>query len=369
MNRRTRSRREVAELRLTKEMAEGAATKLLRAAGVPEEQARTAAGHLVQADLRGVETHGLIRMRPYIDRIRKGYLETEVEPEVVEDGPAIALVDGHHGLGQVNGDFAMRLAVRKAKEIGVGAVTVRRSSHFGTAASYVMIATEAGCVGVATTNAAPLLAPTGGTERRVGNNPLGIGAPTNEGFPAILDMAMSAVSAWRIRMAAERGEEIPPEWAYDKDGLPTTDAYAAYQGGGLLRPVGDHKGVGLALMMDALSGVLSGGGFGTQIKRLDEEGYLETCHFFLALDITRFISLESFLERMGRLAEEVHGTPTRDGADRPMLPGEREARVETERREHGIPYSPQVYEPLLELASELGVELPELASSARQETG
>lgn len=348
----------MAEIQLARETAEEVARRLFHVVEVPEAASRTAARHLVEADLRGVETHGLVRLPLYVNRIRAGYLNAKAEPEIVEDGPATAVVDGHHGLGQVNGDFAMRLAVEKAREIGVGAVAVRNSSHFGAAASYAILAADSGCLGLATTNSAPLLAPVGGLERRVGNNPLAIAAPSGEGFPVVLDIAMSAVAAWRIRMATERGEKIPPDWAFDKRGEPTTDAYAAFQGGGLLRPLGDHKGVGLALMMDVLSGILSGGGFGTGVRRLDQPGYLNTSHFFLAINISRFMEPETFTARMSELAREFYNTPTREGVEKVLLPGELEARIQARRMKHGIPYRLQIYEPILELAGELGVKLP-----------
>lgn len=356
------------EFRVTRGAAEGATAALFEAVGMPRESSRSAAGHMVLADLRGVETHGLVRLPLYVNRLRAGELEARAVPEIIEDGPATAVVDGGHGLGQVNSDFAMREAVSKAKQNGVGVVTVRHSSHFGAAASYAAMATESDCIGIATTNVAPLMPPVGGTERRVGNNPLAIAAPSREGFPLVLDIAMSAVAAWSIRMAAERGEPIPSEWAFDKDGEPTTDAYAAFQGGGLLRPLGDHKGFGFALMIDVLSGVLSGGGFGDEVKRLDQKGYLNTSHFFLAIDIGRFIEPEAFLDRIGRLAKGIHSTPTREGADHILLPGEKEARVEQERRRDGIPYSTQIWEPITKLAQELGVDLEAHLDSDRPRT-
>jgi LDH2 family malate/lactate/ureidoglycolate dehydrogenase len=348
------------EFRISRKAAEDIAATLLEKVGVSERHAYLTAKHMVLADLRGVDTHGLVRLPFYVHRVRAGDLEANATPRIAEQGPATAVVDGEHGLGQVNSDFAMNWAVSKAKEFGIGAVAVRHSSHFGTAASYAAMATESDCIGISATNAPPLLAPIGGTERRIGNNPLSIAVPNKEGFPLILDIAMSAVAAWQIRMASERGEEIPPEWAFDRNGEPTTDAYAAFQGGGLLRPLGDHKGFGLALMVDVLAGVLSGGGFGAMVRRLDQQGYLNTSHFFIAIDITRFMAIKDFYDRISRMVANIHATPTRAGIDSVLVPGEKEARCQEDRTQNGIPYTLQVWNPILELAGELEVDLDQL---------
>lgn len=355
------------EVTISRAEAERVAAALFEAVGVPREESRITAEYLVLADLRGVKTHGLVRLPIYIDRIRSEYIEALATPEIVTESGSSAVVDGKHGLGPVNAEYAMRLAIRKAQENGVGAVTVRNSNHFGAAAGYATLAADSGCLGVATTNAAPLMPPVGGSERRVGNNPLAIAAPSGNGFPIVLDIAMSAVAAWNIRMAAERGDKIPPDWAFDKNGEPTTDPIAAYDEGGLLRPVGDHKGLGLAIMMDVLSGVLSGGGFGTQVKRLDQEGHLNTAHFFLALDVEHFIEGRDFFARISALSEEIYSTSTREGVERVLLPGEKEDRVRIEQTESGITYEGQIYDPLIELIQELDVEPPRTAATLNME--
>lgn len=343
------------------EAAEQLAVALLEANGVSTEEAGIAASHLILADLRGVDTHGLMRLPVYIERFERGELEPAGDLSVVSEAPGSATLDGGHGLGQVVSHKATTLAMEKARKVGVGAVTVRNSSHFGAAAGYPMLASEHGCIGLATTNAWPLLPAVGGAARVTGNNPLAIGAPTRLGYPMVLDIAMSHVAAGKLRISAAAGTDIPPDWAFDRNGQPTTDPKAALFGGGFLRPMGDHKGFGLALMMDVLSGVLSGGAFGPHVSGLDDPGYTHVGHFILVLDIHKFIDVEEFLDRVDALAEHVHSSPTREGVEDVLVPGELEARTTAQRRREGIPYPRRVYERLMELADNAGVAVPDTA--------
>ncbi|MGH3666102.1 MAG: Ldh family oxidoreductase [Egibacteraceae bacterium] len=344
-------------VRVPRDWAVRLAASILEAADVRSDSADITAEQLVLADLRGVDTHGLMRLPNYIERMRRGELEPDVEPAVLTETSGTATVDGRHGLGQVNSHFAMSLAVDKARDNGVAAVTVRNSSHFGAAAGYPMLATERGCIGIATTNAWPLLPAVGGAARRVGNNPLAIGAPTRLGYPLVLDIAMSHVAAGKLRIAAEGDNVIPPDWAFDKHGNATTDARAALFGGGLLRPMADHKGFALALMMDVLAGVLSGAGYGPSVTGLDEPGYVHVGHFFVALDVAAFMDLECFLDRIDDLAAHVHASPRRQGVDRVLVPGEVEATRTAERLRDGIPYRRDLYDRLLALAADFEVDV------------
>lgn len=332
---------------------------ILVAAGVAPDHATITAEQLVLADLRGVDTHGLMRLPNYIERMGKGELEPAVEPVVDHQTPGTATVDGRHGLGQVVSHFAMSLAIAKARETGVGAVTAKNSSHFGAAAGYSMLAAEHGCVGIATTNAWPLLPAVGGASRRVGNNPLAIGAPSRLGYPVVLDIAMSHVAAGKLRIAAAGDNVIPPDWAFDGAGEPTTDAHQALFGGGFLRPMGDHKGFGLALMMDILAGVLSGAGFGPSVTGLDEPGYVHVGHFFLAVDISAFMTEEAFLDRMDTLVGHIHESPRREGVDRVLVPGQLEAESTTRLRQEGLPYPRSVHDRLRQIAADSGLDVPE----------
>lgn len=345
-------------VRVPPSWAEQLAIDLLTSEGVSPDHAAITAGQLVLADLRGVDTHGLMRLPNYIERMRKGELEPAVEPVVESETSGTATVDGRHGLGQVVSHFSMSLAIAKARETGVGAVTAKNSSHFGAAAGYPTLASEHGCLGIATTNAWPLLPAVGGAARRVGNNPLAIGAPSRLGYPIVLDIAMSHVAAGKLRIAAAGDNVIPPDWAFDAAGEPTTDATEALFGGGFLRPMGDHKGFGLAMMMDILAGVLSGAGFGPSVTGLDEPGYVHVGHFFLALDIAAFMDVEDFLDRIDALAEHIHSSPTRQGVDRVLVPGQLEAEMTTRGHREGLPYPRSVYNRLLEIAADAGLDVP-----------
>lgn len=338
--------------------AEELAVEILVSAGVARHHAATTAAQLVLADLRGVDTHGLMRLPNYIERMRDGSLQPDVEPRVETETAGSATIDGRHGLGQVVSHAAMSLAIAKARETGVGAVTAKNSSHFGAAAGYPLLATEHGCLGIATTNAWPLLPAVGGAARRVGNNPLAIAAPSRLGYPIVLDIAMSHVAAGKLRIAAAGDNVIPPDWAFDATGEPTTDAHAALFGGGFLRPMGDHKGFGLAMMMDILAGVLSGAGFGPSVTGLDEPGYLHVGHFFLALDIAAFMDVEEFLDRMEAFTEHIHSSPTRQGVERVLVPGQLEAETTEQHRRTGVPYPRHVYDRLLEIAADAGLDVP-----------
>lgn len=346
-------------VRVPVEWAERLASDILISAGVSADHATITAQQLVLADLRGVDTHGLMRLPNYIQRMANGELEPAVEPSVDHQTPGTATVDGHHGLGQVVSHFAMSLAVAKARETGVGAVTVKNSSHFGAAAGYSMLAADHGCLGIATTNAWPLLPAVGGAARRVGNNPLAIGAPSRLGYPVVLDIAMSHVAAGRLRIAVAADNVIPSDWAFDADGTPTTNAHQALFEGGFLRPMGDHKGFGLALMMDILAGVLSGAGFGPSVTGPDEPGYVHVGHFFLALDIAAFMTQAAFLDRMDTLVGHIHSSPTREGVDRVLVPGQLEAEATTRHRQEGLPYPRSVIDRLRQIAAAAGLAVPD----------
>src|SRR5699024_5159180 len=255
----------------------GFTSNLLIEHGVPEHQAQVTAQHMLWADIRGTETHGLVRLPHYIRRMKSGLLDPKAEPEVKPVMPAAVSVDGGNGLGHPPAHQAMREAIDRSRQYGAAVATVRNSGHFGAAGAYSAMAAEEGVIGIVLSNAAALMAPTGGTEKRVGNNPMSIAVPFGE-FPIVLDMAMSAVAAWNIRMAADRGESIPSTWGLDSEGRATTDPADIMDRGGLLRPLGDHKGYGLAFMIDVLTGALSGGAFGQDVKRLEEDAPVNASH-------------------------------------------------------------------------------------------
>ncbi|MBB4929525.1 LDH2 family malate/lactate/ureidoglycolate dehydrogenase [Lipingzhangella halophila] len=332
-------------------------TEVLTAFGAGPATARAASRHMLWADRRGTETHGLVRLPAYIEKIRGGALDPHARPLVEPGNGATFTVDGGDGLGHPAADLAMASALGACKKNGVAAATVRNSGHFGAAGSYAEMAASAGAVGIAMTNAAPLMAPTGGKERRLGNNPVAIAVPFRE-FPIVLDIAMSAIAAGSIMLAARRGEAIPEQWGLDSEGQPTADPEAVLTNGGLLRPLGDHKGYGLALMVDLLTAVLSDGTPGVDVRRLDQDGPVGASHTFVALDIEAFTDREGFDARVDALVAAVRSTQLARGADRILLPGEREAETARERDENGIGYPADIFAALEPLAEAARVPLP-----------
>lgn len=320
--------------------AEAFARRLLQAQGVPERDAATAARCLVEADLRGVDTHGLMRLPVYLDRLRRGLVDPAPKLAVERRTPVVGALDGQNGLGFVVGTHAMRDAVEAARVYGIGIVLVRRSTHFGMAASYVLQAIEAGMMSMVFSNASRAMPPWGGREALLGTSPFAAGAPGGTLPPFVLDMAPSVAARGKIRRAERRGETISLGLALDKDGRPTTDPTAALAG--VVLPIGGPKGSGLAMMMDIFAGVLTGAAFagdvGDQQKVLDRPQNVG--HLFLALKPDVFVSEADFRQRMDTLVTRVRGVPLAEGFDEILLPGEIEARETVRRQRSGIPYAP-----------------------------
>jgi LDH2 family malate/lactate/ureidoglycolate dehydrogenase len=344
---------------LDAELLVGAAAVVLEATGVSADSARTVAGALVDGDLRGIPSHGLMLLPMYVDRLRAGSVSTADRAEVVTDVGAVAVLDAGHALGQLTGDQAMALAVAKAREHGVGVVTVRHAFHFGGAFRYAEQATAAGCLGIAAANTRPLMPAPGGATRVVGNNPVAIGVPRRGASPLLLDMALSEAALGKIRLAQAEGRTIPPTWATDASGVPTTDPGAAIAG--MLLPMAGPKGYGLALMVDVLTGVLSGGAFGNRVQGMYADVAVpnDCAHFFLALDVTAFGDVAVFDEAIAALVAQVTEGPTAPGVERLWLPGQREAEAAAAARAHGVGIDESVLDGLRKTAALVGVTLPD----------
>lgn len=334
-----------------------AVTKIFVAAGLSDSAASKVASSLVDADRRGISSHGVMLVPMYIGRIRHGSVSKREKAEVVVDSNAIALLDAHHALGQLTGDQAMELAVEKARRYGVGAVTVRHAFHFGGAFRYVQRAAKSQCIGIAAANTRPLMPATGGARPVLGNNPLAVGVPNGDKAPIVLDMALSEAALGKIRIAASEGKKIPPTWATDSEGKPTTDPQAALEG--MLLPIGGHKGYGLALIVDILAGVLSGGSSGDQVKGLytDFSTPNDCAHVFLAIHIASFCDFEDFLERLQVLTLQIKNSPRAPGVERIMLPGEIEEERFAQSEERGVVIARSILEDLERTADEMGVRL------------
>lgn len=305
------------------ELGELAAAALC-AAGAPEGDAAEIAQVLVLADLFGIRTHGVQRIPQYVDRARLGGLDPAATVTVERVAPALARVDGANGIGPLVGVRALAAAAEGARQSGVGAAFARHSNHFGPVMPYLFQAAEQGFAAIIASNATTTIAPWGGREARVGNNPLGIGVPSPGGDPVLLDIAMSVVARAKIRRAAKAGETIPETWATDRDGNPTTDPGAALDG--FLQPIGGYKGYGLSLMVDLFAGLLSGAAYLDRVSswNVDPGRAQDLGHVFILFDTTRLMETDELAARVTDFAGILHRTPPADPATPVRLPGEAE---------------------------------------------
>lgn len=322
------------------EDARAFATRVLVANGLPEGDARTVADCLVRADLRGVDTHGLQYLPHYLKRVRSGLINANPSLSLQKVTPVAGLLDGQNAFGFVVATRAMAEAIDMARELGIGLVSARRSTHFGMAACYVLQAVEAGFISLVFTNASPAMPPWGGRQALLGTSPLAAGVPGGSEVPYVLDMSPAVAARGKIRRAAKLGQDIPLGYALDASGRPTTDPNAALDGGVVL-PIGGPKGSALSMLMDILGGVLSGAAYagevGNQFEVFDRPQ--DVGHFFLAIKPDLFVTREDFLHRMDTLVQRVHEGPKAEGFDEILMPGELESRLEATRSRAGIPYN------------------------------
>ncbi|KAK9344192.1 Malate/L-lactate dehydrogenase [Lipomyces starkeyi] len=305
--------------------------------GVPPENAVIVAKCLVEADLRGVDTHGVNRIPSYMARIREGVLDAGALPTLSQITPAVALVDGHNGFGFVAAHQGMARAIEMAQIYGIGMVSVKHSNHFGMSAWVVQQALDAGLMSIVFTNSSPAMPVWGGRSKLMGVSPLACGAPGGREKPFILDMAPSIAARGKIYKAYRREEKIPKDWALDGEGKPTDDPAKALEG--VMLPMGGPKGSALSVMMDVFSGVLSGSAFaGHVISPYHPSKPADVGHFLLAIKPDLFLSIEEFKERMDYLYKRVTESDKMAGVDRIYFPGEIEQLAKEERTKTGIPY-------------------------------
>jgi LDH2 family malate/lactate/ureidoglycolate dehydrogenase len=328
----------------------------LERVGVPPGSAAIVADNLVEADLRGVESHGVARLAVYLERVAAGLVAGEAQGRVVRERAAVAVMDGENGLGAVIGSAAMDVAVRKAGQAGTAFVAVRNSNHFGTAAYYLIPAIRKHMIGFVVTNGPGMMTVWGGRARAVGTNPIAFGVPARAERPIVLDMATSVVARGKLIFANLKGEAIPEGWAVGPDGNPTCDPAVALKGA--LLPVGGPKGSGLALVIEMLCGLLSGGAVLDEIGELYNNPHKPqgACHLFGALDIAAFEDVGRFLDRMDKLIRDVRALPRMPNVDRIYLPGEPEWLNKEQRTRTGIPLPPALFDELMGLAKQYQVD-------------
>jgi len=334
------------------------ALKLLDRVGVPTADARLLVDGLIQASLCGMDGHGLFFLPVYVKRLELGLIAKRGALRIVQEGPGFALLDGGNLLGHVSAYRAMETAIAKARQAGVGVVGLRNGNHSGIMARYTLLAAEAGCIGIATANTPPLMAPWGGFLPFFGTNPLSIAVPAGEEPPLVLDMATSTVARSKILLADQRGERIPLDWALDASGRPTDDPRAALDG--TMAPMSGHKGFGLAVMIDALSGLFSGAASGQEVGDIFryDDGPQNVGHFFQAIDLDRVGEGGEFRRRVDGLIRQVRSVPTAPGVDRIRLPGDVERETAEVRRAQGIPLTRDVLEALQGLGARYHVPWP-----------
>ena len=338
------------------------ARSILMGSGMGHDDADVAAGTLLYADLRGIDSHGVAHLsahQSYVKGIKNGNVNPRPEVRTVTDSGTLVLVDGDGGLGPVVGHRAMELAIEKARVSGVGLVGASNSRHYGSAGYYAEMALAHDMIGISMTQASPAVLPTHGARRKLGTNAISFAIPAGEEPPYVLDMATSAVSVGKLELARRKSERIPVGWAVDSKGRDTTDPND-YWGGGGLAPLGSlpelssYKGFGLGMLVDILSGVLTGTGFGATMSR--EKRVVG--HFFGAFRVDGFRPVDEFKEMMDEMIRDMKSTP-RIRQDRPVLiPGQIEHETRLERLENGVPLHEEVVEALQEYAKELGIEFP-----------
>lgn len=335
--------------------------RVLVAAGARPEDAEITAEVLLQADMRGVESHGIIRLFPYYaHRLRNGLINPRAELRVVSESLATLVLDGDNGLGHPNGQRAMQQCIARAQQCGVGVVTVRNSNHYGIAGYYAMQALPHNMIGLSFTNARPLQAPTYGRTPMLGTNPIAVAAPSGQERPYVLDMATSIVPIGRVTVYEKAGLEIPYGWGVDSSGAVTTDPRAVFYGGALL-PLGGtdvmrgYKGYGLALLVEILCGVLAGAAFGAGVDPDDRQQVSYIGHCFMALDVEAFRPLADFQRDMDALLGQLKAAPKAAGHDRIYIHGEKEfERVDRSLRE-GVPVLAEVVNSLVADGREAGI--------------
>ena len=348
----------------------GFMVQALMGAGIPEGDARTVGEVLLAADLRGIDSHGINRLKPiYIDRIREGIISPVTVVDVLQEGPTTAVLDGNNGMGQVIAKEAMILAMEKAKALGMGMVVVRNSNHYGIAGYYAHMATDAGLIGITGTNARPSIAPTGGLENLLGTNPLTIGIPSDEEFPFLIDCATSISQRGKIEALARKGLATPEGWVIGEDGRARTDTEAILVDlvkgkaaltplGGIGEELGGHKGYGYATAVEILSSALASAPFMQALSGMGTDGEkipYGLGHFFIAIDPGAFLPLAEFRKNVGEILRTLRSSRKAPGTQRIFTAGEKEHRMLLERSEEGIPLPEGLLEEIRTLENWYGI--------------
>ena len=331
------------------------ADNLLQGAGAPVVEAATVARHVIGANMAGHDSHGIIQIPTYIDRVDKGDIVPGADWKIVQESPTTTVVDGHWGFGYVANERAMNYTIEKAETQNIAAATVFRQGHIGRLAAYPLMAAERGMISMITADSGrgpKHVAPFGGREKRLGTNPISIAMPSNLDGPFFLDMATSAVAAGKINLAVARGSAIPEGWIIDKDGQATTDPND-FKAGGPLLPLGGtegYKGYGLSAMVEIFSGILTGLGHGVEPTGKHNDGCFMAC-----FKVEAFRDLTTFKQEVTEFANYLKDTQPAEGFEEVLYPGEIEHRMEVARAKSGVPVEDATWEKLTALAEKYGM--------------
>lgn len=329
---------------------------IFQAAGVPERVAEEVAASLVASNLAGHDSHGVVRTMQYLGAVERGETDGDATPAITHETAVMATVDARRAFGQVAGSFAMQLAIDKARNAGIAAVALHNSSHVGRLGEWVEMAAAEGMIGLAFCNggrSGGIVAPYGGAARRIGTNPIAAAVPLGDRPPFVLDFATSAVAEGKVRVARNSGKEIPTGWVLDKEGNPTTNPADLYEGGMLL-PAAGHKGYSLALLIDLLGGMLTGGGSAPEAgSTMQSNGVL-----FIVLAVSAFRTPAEFAEEAQAMVDRIKATPLAPGFSAILLPGEPEQQTAAQRRANGVPLDDGSWTQMVAEAERLGVAVP-----------
>ena len=328
--------------------------------GVSSEDAALLTDSMIEANLRGVDTHGITRILcVYVERIQKGVMSAKSRLTVVREKGSTALIDCHNSIGQVGARRAMQMAIDKARQTGVAFTAVSHSNHYGAAAYWAMMALPHDMIGFSSTNAPAAVAPTGGCLAMFGTNPFAVAVPADRELPMVLDLATTVVARGRINLYAKQNKPLEPGWAFDAQGAPTTDPLVAMKG--LLAPIGGYKGYGIMLAVDLLCGVMTGSNYGAHFPGFLADNMSEPTDVgsvFAAVNIESFLDASEFKKAVDQALREIKASPKADGVKRIYIPGEIEFEMKAERLANGIPIPESVVEDFLALGRKMGIPFP-----------
>jgi LDH2 family malate/lactate/ureidoglycolate dehydrogenase len=336
--------------------------EILQKVGVSRDDAALFTDSMIEANLRGVDTHGITRILcVYVERIQKGVMSAKSNLSVLREKASTVLIDCHNSIGQVGAARAMQMTIEKAAKTGVAFSAVRHSNHYGMAAYWAMRALPHGMIGFSSTNAPAAMAPTGGRTAMFGTNPFAIAIPADRELPVVLDLATTVVARGRINLYAKQVKPLEPGWAFDELGVPTTDPQAALKG--LLAPIGGYKGYGIALAIDFLCGILTGSNYGAHFPGFLADNMTDPTDVgsvFGAVNVESFMDLTEFTAAIDKAIQEIKTSAKAEGVKRIYIPGEIEFEMKAERLAKGIPIPETVVKDFISLGSEMSVPFPQV---------